>query len=108
MACDEKLADRVRKAIAKRKGFTQKQMFGGVAVRLNSTMCVGVHANAVIARLDPRESAAALEAAHTRVCDLTGRPMNGWIPSACTTRTCDAAPLMGACPPVRPATSATA
>jgi hypothetical protein len=31
MAFDEKLAGRIRKQLGKRKGLTEKQMFGGIA-----------------------------------------------------------------------------
>lgn len=79
MAFDEKLADRIRKTIAKRKGFAEKQMFGGIAFLLNGNMCVGVHKDALIARIDPDDTASTLKATHTRVFDLTGRPMQGWI-----------------------------
>src|SRR5687768_10435173 len=79
MAFDEKLADRIRNTIAKRKGFAEKKMFGGVAFLLNGNMCIGVHKDALIARIDPKDTAAALEAPHARVFDITGRPMKGWI-----------------------------
>ncbi|MEX2154232.1 MAG: TfoX/Sxy family protein [Gemmatimonadaceae bacterium] len=79
MAFDEKLAKRIRQAVAKRKGFTEKQMFGGVAFLFSGNMCVGVHKDALIARVDPEDTTSALKMAHTRVFDLTGRPMKGWI-----------------------------
>ena len=79
MAYDEKFAARIRKAIGKRKGLVAKQMFGGIAFLLNGNMCVGIHKDELIVRLDPDETDAALAKPHTRVFDLTGRPMKGWI-----------------------------
>jgi len=38
-------------------------------------MCVGVHKDAMIVRLDAGDTDAALKEKHTRVFDLTGRPM---------------------------------
>ena len=40
MAYDERLATRIRKVLARRKGFTEKRMFGGVAFFLGGNMCL--------------------------------------------------------------------
>lgn len=79
MAFDERLADRIRGSLGRRKGLVEKKMFGGVAFLLNGNMCVGVHKADLIVRLAPEETDAALAQAHTRRFDLTGRPMKGWI-----------------------------
>jgi hypothetical protein len=79
MAYDEQFAARIRKALGRRKGLVAKQMFGGMAFLLNGNMCVGIHKDELIVRLDPAETEAALAKPHTRVFDLTGRPMKGWI-----------------------------
>ena len=42
MAFDERLAERIRGSLGKRKGLIEKKMFGGVAFLLNGNMCVGV------------------------------------------------------------------
>jgi hypothetical protein len=42
-------------------------------------MCCGVHGHDMIVRLDPAQTDEALAKHHTRVFDLTGRPMKGWI-----------------------------
>src|SRR5258706_3045070 len=79
MAYDEKLAGRVRGLLAKRKAIAEKKMFGGVAFLLNGNMCVGLHGKELIVRLDPEETDRVLERPHTRIFDMTGRPMKGWI-----------------------------
>ena len=80
MAYDEKLAARIRQQLGKRKGLSEKQMFGGLAFLLNGNMCCGVHGDEMIVRLAPDDTAGALKQAHTRVFDLSGgRPMKGWI-----------------------------
>lgn len=79
MAYDEALAARIRKALGRRKGIVAKQMFGGIAFLLNGNMCVGIHKDELIVRLDPDETDAALARPHTRLFDITGRPMKGWI-----------------------------
>lgn len=79
MAFDEKLAERIRKQLAKQDGLVEKRMFGGVAFLLNGNMCCGVHKDALMVRLEPEATETALRRPHTRIFDLTGRPMKGWI-----------------------------
>lgn len=79
MAFDEKLAARVRGQLAKRRGLTEKQMFGGLAFLLNGNLCCGVHGQELIVRTDPAQHDQALKKPHTHVFDMTGRPMKGWI-----------------------------
>ena len=79
MAFDERLAERIRGSLGRRKGLVEKKMFGGIAFLLNGNMCVAVHTTDLIVRLAPEETDAALAKPHTRRFDLTGRPMRGWI-----------------------------
>src|SRR6266699_3156457 len=53
--------------------------FGGVAFLLNGNMCCGIHGEEMIVRLNPEETDQALARPHTRIFDMTGRPMKGWI-----------------------------
>jgi hypothetical protein len=79
MAFDDKLAEHVRKHLGKRRGLTEKKMFGGLAFLLNGNMCCGVHGQELIVRLDPKQTDQALSERYTRIFDLSGRPMKGWI-----------------------------
>jgi hypothetical protein len=79
MAFDEKLTERIRNLLGKRTGLAEKKMFGGMAFLLRGNMCCGVHGKDLIVRMDPQETEQALSEPHTRVFDLTGRPMKGWI-----------------------------
>src|SRR5438046_9424164 len=79
MAFDEKLAERIRRSLGRRKGVAEKRMFGGIAFLLNGNMCCGVHRTELIVRLAPEATDKALTESHTRRFDLTGRPMRGWI-----------------------------
>ena len=79
MAFDEALGERIRRLLGKRKGVAEKKMFGGLAFLLNGNMCVGVHQDGLIVRLDPAATDAALKRPHAKVFDLTGRPMKGWL-----------------------------
>ena len=79
MAYDEQTADRVRTRLARRRGFEEKKMFGGVGFLLNGNMCVGVWKEFLILRLGPQGYQAALDESFTREFDITGRPMRGWV-----------------------------
>jgi TfoX/Sxy family transcriptional regulator of competence genes len=79
MAFDEKLAERMRKQLAGQSRVAEKRMFGGVAFLLNGNMCCGVHKQAMLVRVAPQDTEAALRRPHTRLFDLTGRPMKGWV-----------------------------
>lgn len=79
MAYDEKLAQRVRKILATRKGATEKKMFGGLALLLNGRMCCGVLNDDLVVRVGPERHAAALARPHTRLMDFTGRPLTGFV-----------------------------
>src|SRR5205814_2688113 len=57
MAFDERLAERIRGSLGKRKGLVEKKMFGGVAFLLNGNMCVGVHKSDLLVPLGSRPAA---------------------------------------------------
>lgn len=78
MAYSETLASRIGEVLGKRRGITQKKMFGSICFFLNGNICVGVWKNSLIARLGPEQAAAAWKQPHVGEFDVTGRPMNGW------------------------------
>jgi hypothetical protein len=79
MAYDENLALRVRAALGDLPGYTEKKMFGGVGYLLNGNMACGVHKDHLIVRVGPDQYQSALEKPHTKVFDITGQPMSGWV-----------------------------
>lgn len=79
MAYDEKLADRVRKAIGPHGDVTEKKMFGGVAFLLDGKMFCGVAKDDLMVRVGPEHHEAALAEEHVRPMDFTGRPMKGYV-----------------------------
>lgn len=79
MAFDERLAERVRGQLGKRRGLVVKRMFGGLAFLLNGNLCCGVLGQELIVRIDPAQTEQTLKKPHTHVFDMTGRPMKGWI-----------------------------
>ena len=79
MAFDSQLADRVRKLLSRRKGFSEKRMFGGVGFLLNDNMCCGVLRSDLILRLGVDAAEDALREYGVRPFDITGRAMQGWV-----------------------------
>lgn len=53
MAFDEKLAARVREALATQKKVVEKKMFSGVAFMVNGKMCINVSHDQLMCRFDP-------------------------------------------------------
>ena len=79
MAYDEKLADRIRKALATRKAITEKKMFGGIAFLLRGKMCCGVLNADLVVRVGAEDYGKILKRRHARPMDFTGRPITGFV-----------------------------
>lgn len=79
MAYDDRLAQRIRDAVAGNPAVTEKRMFGGVAFLLRGLMFVGVSGRSLMARVGAASHADALKRPHVREMDFTGRPMNGYV-----------------------------
>jgi hypothetical protein len=79
MPYDEQLASRVRGQIGRKSGLVEKKMFGGLAFLINGNMSVGIHGSELIVRIAPEATDAALKEPGTRIFDITGRPMKGWL-----------------------------
>ena len=79
MAYDEGLAERIREELAGEPGLVEKTMFGGVAFLLDGNMAVGIIGDDLMVRVGPAAYEAALQRPYTRVFDMTGRPMKGWV-----------------------------
>ena len=78
MAFDEALADRVRPLLRRRKGFSERKMFGGVGFLLNGNMCVGIWKDSLVVRFDRKEHDETLFLQHVKPFDITGKVMRGW------------------------------
>lgn len=79
MAYDARLAERVRRLLARRKGITEKKMFGGLAFMLHGKMFCGVLKDDLVVRVGPQRYEKALSRAHARPMDFTGRPLKGCV-----------------------------
>lgn len=88
MAYDEKLANRVRHALGRRGGITEKKMFGGLAFLVGGKMMCGIVKDDLMVRVGPERYGDALGRPHVRPMNFTGRPMKGFVfvsPAACDT-----------------------
>ena len=79
MPFSQSLADRVRDAITREPGLTEKRMFGGLAFLHRGNLLVGVHGDSLIARLGVEEAECALQEPDVRPFDITGVAMKGWV-----------------------------
>ena len=87
MAYNEKLAERIRSEMVG-VPFIEKKMFGGIGFLVHGNMACGVHKDNMIVRVGPDKHEKLLKKKHTRVFDITGRPMKGWLmvePDGCKT-----------------------
>ena len=79
MAYDEALAERVRAGLRKRRGISERKMFGGLAFLLNGNMCCGITGSDLMVRVGPDDYEDALAQPYARPMDFTGRPMTGLV-----------------------------
>ena len=87
MAFNEKLAKRIRAEFGE-VPFVEKKMFGGVGFLVHGNMACGIHKENMIVRVAHDKHEKLLKKKHTRVFDITGRPMKGWLmvePDGCKT-----------------------
>lgn len=79
MANDQVFAGRIRSMLAGVAGVDEKKMFGGIGFLIQGNMACGVNGNDLIVRVGSDQYAQAMQQPHTKVFDLTGKPMTGWI-----------------------------
>jgi TfoX/Sxy family transcriptional regulator of competence genes len=79
MAYDEAVAQRVRALLKRRRGLTERKMFGGIAFMLNGNMCCGVLNKDLVLRLGNRAAADALKEPHARAMDFTGKALKSMV-----------------------------
>jgi TfoX/Sxy family transcriptional regulator of competence genes len=79
MPYNEDLAARIRALLKRRKGITEKKMFGGLAFMANGHMSCGVNADTLMLRLGNEGAEKALTEPYTRPMDFTGRPLKSMV-----------------------------
>src|SRR5260370_32154889 len=79
MAYNEKLADRVREALAEIPKAEEKKMFRGVTFMVDGKMCVSVSGDELMLRLDPEMTEKLAEENGTRLMVHGGKHMKGFV-----------------------------
>ena len=79
MVYNEKLDKNLFEIISKWENYTKKKMFGGTGYLLNGNMVAGIHKDYYILRLGEKNASDALILPKTRLFDITGRSMKGWV-----------------------------
>ncbi len=79
MPHDPELADRLRAALAHRKGISERAMFGGYCWMLNGNMLCGVEVGRFMFRVGKQLEAAALTRPGAERIVFNGRPMGGFV-----------------------------
>lgn len=79
MAFDEKLASRVRAALADKRGLRERKMMGGLCFMLDGNMCCGIMGDGLIVRVGRDATEAALAKPHVRPLEFAGRRTGGFV-----------------------------
>ena len=80
MPFNEKLADRVREIIAiSHKNVEEKKMFAGLCFMVNDKMCVGIHDDRIMVRLNPAVFDEVIEKVGCVPMNFTGKIMRGFV-----------------------------
>lgn len=79
MAYNEKLAERIRKAIAHLPKVKEKKMFGGLAFMVDDKLCLTAGANRIMCRIDPGEQEEAIKRKGCHAVMMRGREYKGYV-----------------------------
>jgi TfoX/Sxy family transcriptional regulator of competence genes len=79
MAYDERLADRVRKALGDVSDVTERRMFGGIAFMVRGNMCCGIIDDRLMVRVGADAYETALKLTHAGPMDFSGKAMRGFV-----------------------------
>jgi TfoX/Sxy family transcriptional regulator of competence genes len=79
MAYSERLASRVREALAQLPRVEEKKMLRGMTFMVNGKMCVSVSGDDLMVRIDPREHEAVVKRKGARTVNMKGRDYRGFI-----------------------------
>jgi TfoX/Sxy family transcriptional regulator of competence genes len=80
MAYNEQLAARIRDHLtALRLPTEEKRMMGGLCFMVRDKMCVGVHRDRLMVRIDPETMKEALTQRGCTPMDFTGRPLKSFV-----------------------------
>ena len=76
---DERLVERIRPFMKRRKGYSEKTMFGGLCFFINGNMAVGPWKGSLIVRMSRDTHDDDLILPHASPMNVTGKVMRGWV-----------------------------
>jgi TfoX/Sxy family transcriptional regulator of competence genes len=79
MPVNEKIADRIREALAHIKKLEEKKMFSGMCFMVNDKMCICLNDKEIMCRIDHDIYEEVLERDGVRPMDMKGKPMKGYV-----------------------------
>ncbi|MCB9591895.1 MAG: TfoX/Sxy family protein [Sandaracinaceae bacterium] len=79
MAYDEKLADRIREALAGTPSLEEKKMFGGLCFLVRGHMACGIAKGELMVRVGAEGYEAALARPHAKEMTFTGKPIKTMV-----------------------------
>lgn len=79
MPYDTGLEARIDESFAEVEGCQKRKMFGGIVYLVGGNMAFGIWKDHLIVRCGPDRYRDCLRKKHTRVFDITGRAMTGWV-----------------------------
>jgi TfoX/Sxy family transcriptional regulator of competence genes len=80
VAYDEDLADRLREALQREDGLTEKRMFGGLAFLIGGNMAVSASSKGgLLLRVDPADTERLVAEPAAERFVMRGREMDGWL-----------------------------
>ena len=79
MAYNEKLANRVRKALSHVPKVEEKRMFRGVAFMVDGKMCVSAGDDEIMCRIDPAIHEEVIQKKGCRTMVMKGREYKGYV-----------------------------
>ncbi len=79
MAYDEKLAGRIRKALAQLPEVKEKKMFGSLSFMVNDKMCLTAGANRIMCRIDPAMHEEVIKRNGCHTIKMRGREYKGYV-----------------------------
>src|SRR2546425_297290 len=79
MAYNEKLAIRIREALADISNIEEKKMFRGITFMVNGKMCICVGDNEMMCRIDPELQETLIQKKGCRIMEMKGRKYKGYV-----------------------------
>ncbi|ANH80197.1 hypothetical protein A8C56_03665 [Niabella ginsenosidivorans] len=79
MAYNERIADKIRQALAPITQVKEQKMFGGLAFMVNGKMCITIGNDQVMCRIDPAMRDQLLRQKDCRTVIMGGREYKGYL-----------------------------